>query len=60
MEIANNRYKSGYSGYLEVLDAQRVFNDTSLSYVQSRQARLTSTVELFKALGGGWVAANQQ
>jgi multidrug efflux system outer membrane protein len=60
MEIANNRYKSGYSGYLEVLDAQRVFNDTSLAYVQSRQARLTSTVELFKALGGGWVAANQQ
>jgi len=24
--------------------------------VQSRQARLTATVELFKALGGGWVA----
>ncbi len=57
LEIANNRYKSGYTGYLEVLDAQRVFNDTSLAYVQSRQARLTSTVELFKALGGGWVTA---
>ena len=54
LEIANNRYKSGYTGYLEVLDAQRVFNDASLAYVQSRQARLTSTVELFKALGGGW------
>jgi multidrug efflux system outer membrane protein len=60
LEIANNRYKSGYSGYLEVLDAQRVFNDTSLAYVQSHQARLTSTVELFKALGGGWVAVSQQ
>ena len=56
LEIANNRYKSGYTGYLEVLDAQRVFNDASLAYVQSRQARLTATVELFKALGGGWVA----
>jgi multidrug efflux system outer membrane protein len=56
LEIASNRYKSGYTGYLEVLDAQRVFNDASLAYVQSRQARLTSTVELFKALGGGWVA----
>lgn len=60
MEIANNRYKSGYTGYLEVLDAQRVFNDASLAYVQSRQARLTSTVELFKALGGGWLAASTQ
>ena len=56
LEIASNRYKSGYTGYLEVLDAQRVYNDASLAYVQSRQARLTSTVELFKALGGGWVA----
>lgn len=55
LEIANNRYKSGYTGYLEVLDAQRVSNDASLAYVQSRQARLASTVELFKALGGGWV-----
>jgi outer membrane protein, multidrug efflux system len=54
LQIATNRYKSGYTGYLEVLDAQRVANDTSLAYVQSRQARLTSTVELFKALGGGW------
>ena len=56
VEIANNRYKSGYTGYLEVLDAQRVFNEASLAYVQSRQARLTATVEMFKALGGGWVA----
>lgn len=55
LEIANNRYKSGYTGYLEVLDAQRVFNEASLAYVQSRQARLIATVELFKALGGGWV-----
>jgi multidrug efflux system outer membrane protein len=60
LEIANTRYKSGYTGYLEVLDAQRVFNDASLAYVQSRQARLASTVELFKALGGGWVAAEMK
>jgi multidrug efflux system outer membrane protein len=35
---------------------KRVLNDASLAYVQSRQARLTATVELFKVLGGGWVA----
>ncbi len=54
LEIANNRYQSGYSSYLEVLDAQRVANDTSLAFVQSRQARLKASVDLFKALGGGW------
>lgn len=58
LEIANSRYKSGYTGYLEVLDAQRVFNDASLAYIQSRQARLASTVELFKALGGGWATTD--
>ncbi|MDP1658051.1 MAG: efflux transporter outer membrane subunit [Methylotenera sp.] len=54
LEISENRYQSGYSAYLDVLDAQRVYNDAALSYVQSRQTRLVATVELFKALGGGW------
>jgi multidrug efflux system outer membrane protein len=54
LQIAENRYKAGYAGYLEVLDAQRVHNDIKLAHVQSRQDRLTATVALFKALGGGW------
>jgi multidrug efflux system outer membrane protein len=56
LDVSENRYKSGYSAYLDVLDAQRVYNDSALSYVQSRQARLIATVGLFKALGGGWQA----
>ena len=56
LDVAENRYKSGYSAYLDVLDAQRVYNDSALSYVQSHQARLVATVGLFKALGGGWQA----
>ena len=54
MDIASNRYKAGYSSYLEYLDAQRVFNDASISYIQKRQLRLIASVELFKSLGGGW------
>jgi multidrug efflux system outer membrane protein len=54
LEISENRYQSGYSAYLDVLDAQRVYNDVAISFVQSRQARLVATVELFKVLGGGW------
>lgn len=52
--ISENRYQSGYSSYIDVLDAQRALNDTGLAYVQSRQARLIASVDLFKALGGGW------
>jgi multidrug efflux system outer membrane protein len=60
LEISENRYQSGYSAYLDVLDAQRVYNDATLSYVQSRQVRLVATVELFKALGGGWQESDAQ
>lgn len=58
LQISENRYKSGYSGYLDVLDSQRVYNDAALAFIQSRQSRLTATVDLFKALGGGWKTAN--
>jgi multidrug efflux system outer membrane protein len=54
MNIASNRYKAGYSSYSEYLDAQRVFNDASIAYIQKRQLRLMASVELFKSLGGGW------
>jgi len=54
LEISSYRYQSGYSAYLDVLDAQRVYNDATLAFIQSRQARLAATVDLFKALGGGW------
>ena len=54
MDIASNRYKAGYSSYLDYLDAQRVYNDASIAYIQKRQLRLMASVELFKSLGGGW------
>jgi multidrug efflux system outer membrane protein len=60
LNVSENRYKSGYSGYLDVLDAQRVYNDSALAFIQSRQARLAATVSLFKALGGGWQSESLQ
>ena len=59
LEIAENRYQSGYSAYLDVLDAQRVYNETSIAFIQSRQSRLLASVALFKALGGGWNAPDK-
>jgi outer membrane protein, multidrug efflux system len=54
LEVAQNRYKAGYSSYLDVLEAQRSHIEASQSFVQSRQNVLTATVDLFKTLGGGW------
>ncbi len=54
LELSTLRYESGYSPYLEVLDAQRTANEAELAFVRNRQARLAFSVDLMKALGGGW------
>ena len=54
LRVAKNRYEAGYTSYLEVLDAQRNHNEATQAMVQSRQNTLTASVDLFKALGGGW------
>ena len=54
LRLAKLRYESGYSAYLEVLDAQRTANDAELAFVRNRQLRLSASVDLMKALGGGW------
>lgn len=54
LTLAQKRYDGGYSPYLEVLTAQRTANDATVAWLQNRQARLAATVDLFKALGGGW------
>ena len=54
LDLSNERYKSGYSPYLEVLDAQRTANDAAIAFVRNRQARLAFSVDLMRALGGGW------
>jgi multidrug efflux system outer membrane protein len=55
LRLARLRYEAGYSAYLEVLDAQRTANDAELAFLRNRQARLAASVDLMKALGGGWV-----
>lgn len=57
LRLVQLRYGAGYSGYLEVLDAQRTLNAAELAAIQNRQARLATSVELMKALGGGWEAS---
>jgi len=54
LRLARLRYEAGYSAYLEVLDAQRAANEAELAFVRNRQSRLAASVDLMKALGGGW------
>lgn len=56
LQLAEARYRAGYSPFLEVLDAQRTLNDATLAFLRNREERLANAVRLFKALGGGWQA----
>jgi outer membrane protein, multidrug efflux system len=59
LELSRIRYESGYSPYLEVLDAQRTANDAEIAFVRNRQARLAFSVDLMRALGGGWKSGSE-
>jgi len=48
------RYEGGLTSYLEVLDLQRSQFSAELAASQTLQLHLSSIVELYKALGGGW------
>lgn len=53
--LARKRYEGGYSSYLEVLDAESSLFNSELLYSQGQRDRLLAHVDLYKALGGGWV-----
>jgi len=55
--LARKRYEGGYSSYLEVLDAEASLFNAELLYSQGQRERLLAHVDLYKALGGGWVDA---
>lgn len=54
VRLATNRYREGYSPYLEQLDAQRQFLAAELNLAQIRTDALTARIQLYQALGGGW------
>jgi outer membrane protein, multidrug efflux system len=53
--IARLRFDEGYTSYLEVLDAERSLFNAQLSYAQTQGVIFQSLVNVYKAVGGGWV-----
>lgn len=54
LRLAATRYREGADDLLTVLDAQRSLFSAQDQLAQLRLARLTSALDVFKALGGGW------
>lgn len=59
LNLAELRYKGGLANYLEVLVARRNLFEAELALTSTRRVLLASTVQLYKALGGGWSPERQ-
>jgi outer membrane protein TolC len=54
LDITINEYKAGTVDYLNVITAQATALNDQLSAVTIRTNRMTTSVLLIEALGGGW------
>jgi NodT family efflux transporter outer membrane factor (OMF) lipoprotein len=53
-QLAMNRYKGGLVTYLEVITAQSIALSNERTEVDLMQRRMDASVQLVRALGGGW------
>ena len=58
LDLSTNRYKGGVVNYLEVITAQSAALADERAMVDILRRRMTASVSLIKALGGGWNVAN--
>src|SRR5436190_12511834 len=54
-ELAYFRYQGGVTSYLEVLYNEQELLNAELGLAQARRNELLSVVQLYRALGGGWI-----
>lgn len=52
--LSRRRYKGGVANYLGVLETERTSLDAKLNLAQAEYDELNASVQLYRALGGGW------
>ncbi|SCX44649.1 efflux transporter outer membrane subunit [Nitrosospira sp. Nsp1] len=57
LRVADLRYKGGITSYVDVLLAKRNLFDAEFGLSATRRMHLVSVIQLYKALGGGWLPA---
>ena len=55
LHVADLRYKGGITSYVDVLLAKRNLFDAEFSLSTTQRFHLVSIVQLYRALGGGWL-----
>jgi multidrug efflux system outer membrane protein len=59
VQVANQRYVGGQANYYELLQEQQLLFPAQNALTQTHLNQLLSTVQLYKALGGGWNAGER-
>ena len=57
LKLATLRYNNGVANQLDLLDAQRSLFASQQAFIAAQLARQQAHIALYKALGGGWAAA---
>jgi multidrug efflux system outer membrane protein len=55
LDLASSLYANGINSYLDVLSAQTDLYNSQIALISARLDQLTSRVNLYRALGGGWL-----
>jgi len=55
LDLSDLRYRNGVDSYLAVLTAQTDLYTVQLLLTNARVQRLSNLVDLYQALGGGWI-----
>ena len=58
--VTKVRYEGGVTSYLEVLYNEQELFSAKLALAQARRNELLSVIQLYRALGGGWVEPVRQ
>lgn len=54
LDLVRQQFDIGYANILLLLNAQQTYLQARIAMIQARANRLSDTVALFQALGGGW------
>jgi outer membrane protein TolC len=59
LKLANARYQSGLDSYLNVITAEITLLTSQQTALNLQMEQLTASVQLIKALGGGWEVSQE-
>lgn len=59
-KLSRVRYDEGYTDYITVLDSIRQLYDAQVDLINAKNANITASIDLYRAMGGGWIVQAEE